>query len=105
MHRVRPYDAGVTHLIVGRSADWSFPSDHATAVFAIVAAFLLQGLGWRGSGLLLAAILVCVSRVFVGTHYASDVVGGALTGILAALVVRVIYWEDTRLDRFITSLL
>jgi len=70
-----------------------------------VAAFLLQGLGWRGSVLLLAAILVCVSRVFVGTHYASDVVGGALTGILAALVVRVIYWEDTRLDRFITSLL
>src|ERR1700676_646032 len=37
VHRVRPYDAGVTHLIISRSGDWSFPSDHATVTFAIAA--------------------------------------------------------------------
>src|SRR4051812_46706201 len=35
VHRVRPYDAGVTHLLIARSADPSFPSDHATATVAI----------------------------------------------------------------------
>jgi undecaprenyl-diphosphatase len=33
IHRVRPYDAGVTNLLIARSGDFSFPSDHATASF------------------------------------------------------------------------
>src|ERR1700740_443797 len=43
VQRIRPYDAHITHLIIARSADFSFPSDHATASFAIAAAFLLHG--------------------------------------------------------------
>jgi len=46
-----------------------------------------------------------MSRVYVGVHYASDILGGALTGIIAAAVVRSIYLEGTRADRFITSIL
>lgn len=105
VHRVRPYDAGLSHLIVERSADWSFPSDHATATFAIAAAFLAHGRKWRGLAFLIAAVLVSVSRVYVGTHYASDVLGGTATGILAAVVVRAFYREGTAVDRFITGLL
>ncbi|MDE3029518.1 MAG: hypothetical protein KGH84_14110, partial [Paracoccaceae bacterium] len=44
IHRLRPYDAGVTHLLIARSADFSFPSDHATASVAIAAAFLVYGM-------------------------------------------------------------
>src|SRR5216684_8388609 len=87
VHRVRPYDAGVTHLIISRSGDWSFPSDHATATFAIAASLLLHGFGRRGLAFLAATLLVCVSRVYVGTHYVTDVLGGAATGILAAAAV------------------
>lgn len=105
VHRVRPYDVGVTHLIIDRSADWSFPSDHATATFAIAFAFLLHGIAWRGLGFLAFALLMCVSRVYVGTHYASDVLGGAVTGIIAAGAVRFAYWEGTRVDSFITGIL
>jgi undecaprenyl-diphosphatase len=54
---------------------------------------------------LAAALLVIVSRVYVGTHYAGDVLGGAVTGIIAAALVRVVYWEGTLADRFITSVL
>ena len=105
VHRVRPYDAGLTHLIVSRSGDWSFPSDHATASLAIATAFLFHRV-WRRAFILLAgALLICVSRVYIGTHYASDVLGGAVTGIIAALVVRSLYWEGTWADRFITGLL
>jgi undecaprenyl-diphosphatase len=105
IHRVRPYDSGVTNLMIARSGDFSFPSDHATATFAIAAAFLLHGMRRRGLGFLIAALLVTFSRVYVGTHYASDVLGGALTGIVAAVVVRSVYQRGTRADRFVIGIL
>jgi undecaprenyl-diphosphatase len=104
VHRIRPYDAGVSHLIISRSGDWSFPSDHATATFAIAASFLLHGVRRRGLALLVGAMVVCVSRVYIGTHYVTDVLGGAATGILAAAAVRGLYWEGTRVDRLISKI-
>lgn len=104
VHRVRPYDAGVTHLLIPPSADWSFPSDHSTAVMAVVAAFALQRLPGRTILFAASALLVDWSRIYVGTHYFTDVLGGALTGIIAALIVRLAYRPGTRLDRFATGL-
>lgn len=105
VHRARPYDGGTTNLLIERSADFSFPSDHATATFAIAAAFLLHGARRSGFAFLAAACLITFSRVYIGTHYASDVFGGALTGIVAALVVRSVYLEGTKADRLITNVL
>lgn len=105
VHRARPYDDGVTSLLIARSADFSFPSDHATATFAIASAFLLHGMRRQGLAFLAAALLAAFSRVYVGTHFAGDVLGGALTGIVAAGMVRAAYWEGTRADRFITGIL
>lgn len=105
VHRVRPYDAGLTHLIIARSTDWSFPSDHATATITIVAAFLFHGWRKRALGLFIGALIVCVSRIYVGTHYFTDVLGGAATGIIAAGAVRWLYWEDTWVDRLVTGIL
>jgi undecaprenyl-diphosphatase len=105
VHRLRPYEGGVTHLLIAPSADYSFPSDHATATFAIAATFLLHGMGRTGFWFLAGAVLVTVSRVYVGTHYASDVLGGALTGIAAAMLILALYREGTRADRLITGIL
>ena len=58
-----------------------------------------------GFWFLAAAALVMVSRVYVGTHYVSDVLGGALTGTIAAMAVRAFYREGTRADRLITGIL
>lgn len=103
--RTRPYALGVTELLIAPSSDPSFPSDHATAAFAIAAAFLLHGMSRSGLGFLGAAFLVAFSRIYVGTHYASDVLGGAVTGAAAAAIVVILYRKDTRLDRFMTGIL
>jgi undecaprenyl-diphosphatase len=104
VHRVRPYDAGVSHLIIAPSGDWSFPSDHATASFAVAATFALHALPRRAAVFLLMAFLIAYSRIFVGTHYLTDVLGGALTGVCAAVIVRALYREGSRLDRFVTGI-
>lgn len=106
VHRLRPYDAGLTHLLIPPNpTDFSFPSDHATATIAIAATFLLHGMKQRGLAFLAAAVLVMFSRVFVGTHYVSDVLGGAATALFAAWLVRVGYREGTGLDRLVTRIL
>lgn len=104
VHRMRPYDAGLTHLLIAPSADYSFPSDHATASFAIALAFLLHGLKRWGSVFLIFAGMICLSRIYVGTHYFTDVLGGAVTAGFAAMLVKSLYWEGTRLDRRLTSI-
>jgi undecaprenyl-diphosphatase len=85
--RARPYEAhpGDAHLFLTRSPDPSFPSDHATAAFAIAVAI---GLRHRGAGVLAfaLAVIVSIARIALGTHYPTDVVAGALLGTTAALV-------------------
>jgi membrane-associated phospholipid phosphatase len=64
----------------------SFPSGHTTSAFAAGVALALMRPAWRGR-LLGAACLIGASRVLVGAHYPSDVVGGAALGTAVALVL------------------
>jgi undecaprenyl-diphosphatase len=102
--RVRPYVAGASDLLIAPSADPSFPSDHATAAFAIAATFAVSNMPKRAVWFGLAALTIAISRVYVGTHYVSDVLGGALTGAFAAALLPSLYVRGTRVDRFITSI-
>jgi undecaprenyl-diphosphatase len=74
------------NLLVGCGGGKSFPSSHAVNNFAVATLF-----AWyyrRGKYWLYAwASLIAISRVFVGVHYPSDVVGGALIGTGVALAI------------------
>jgi undecaprenyl-diphosphatase len=86
-HRDRPYQthAGV-HVWGPHKTDASFPSDHASASFAIaVAVSLVDPL--VGAAFLVLAVLIAVGRVVVGEHYPGDVVTGAVIGTVSALLV------------------
>jgi undecaprenyl-diphosphatase len=85
--RPRPFVAHPQiHAFLAHAADPGFPSDHATAAFAI-AAVLLVRFGRRALPVLLAAIALAASRVLVGVHYPGDVLAGAVLGTAAALAV------------------
>jgi undecaprenyl-diphosphatase len=87
--RERPFVSHPTQtLLLGPpSSEPSFPSDHAVAAFAIAFSVALIG-GRRVGALFLAgASLVAITRVLVGLHYPGDIAGGALIGLLSALVV------------------
>src|SRR6478735_2771990 len=83
--RARPFvaDPGGVHLFSGHAADPGFPSDHATAAFAIAVAILLRKRSW-GYVALVAAAVLSVGRVALGVHYPSDVLAGAVLGSAAA---------------------
>lgn len=86
--RVRPFavEPHQVHLFAAHAADASFPSDHATASFAIAAAIFLRKRGW-GAFALVAAAALSVGRVAVGYHFPTDVLAGAALGTAAALLL------------------
>ncbi len=62
----------------------SFPSGHTTSAFAAAVALGFIVPRWRGA-FLAFALVIGLSRILVGAHYPSDVVGGAALGSLLAL--------------------
>jgi undecaprenyl-diphosphatase len=84
--RPRPFADHDVRLLLPPSRDPSFPSDHATFVFAVAVAILLVH---RRAGIaaLVLAIAVSFARVYVGEHYVGDVIAGAAIGAGAAVLV------------------
>jgi undecaprenyl-diphosphatase len=87
--RPRPFvtHPHAVHLFAAHGRDAGFPSDHATASMAIAAALLLRKRTRLGTIALIAAVILDFARVAVGFHYPTDVIGGAVVGALAAVVL------------------
>ena len=83
--RIRPYEVveGLKLLIEPQS-DFSFPSGHTCAsIGAALAMYPFLERKW-GIPLVILAVLISLSRLYVGVHYPTDVLGGAVVGAFAA---------------------
>jgi membrane-associated phospholipid phosphatase len=96
--RGRPFVGGQANAFnfvpfAGTEAHASFPSAHAITGFAV--AFAVTAL-WPRARVAMAvyAVLIALSRLVLLAHHPSDVVAGALIGLIGALVVR--YWFAAR---------
>lgn len=80
--RTRPYEVieGLTYL-VKKPTDLSFPSGHAGSSFAAACIMFRRLPGRYGVPALVLAILISLSRLYVGVHYPSDVLFGVISGI------------------------
>ena len=85
--RVRPYEVieGL-ECLVGAQKDFSFPSGHATNSFACACVLLKLTPKKYGVPALIMAILISLSRLYVGVHYPTDVLCGVVIGICSAVL-------------------
>lgn len=111
----RPFVNHHIHLLLTHPADASFPSDHTAWSFAVVGLLLFltfpllvslwrrRNQGWHdlsfaalivplllAVGAIVIACSIGLARVYVGLHYPADILGGAIDGLIAALVVTVL---------------
>lgn len=90
--RIRPcYDESINAMlrILKTPSDYSFFSGHASSSFALATlAFLLLRSKVRWAWFFLAwPLLFSYSRIYVGVHYPTDILVGALIGVTLAVVV------------------
>jgi membrane-associated phospholipid phosphatase len=96
--RGRPFAGGEPDAFnfapfAGTEAYASFPSGHAIASFAL--AFAVSAV-WPQArvAMIMYAVLIAISRLVLLAHHPSDVVAGALLGVIGAMFVR--YWFAAR---------
>lgn len=85
--RIRPYEMveGLIPLI-SKPGGYSFPSGHTSSSFAAAWAVWKNVPRKYGIAAIILAASIAVSRLYVGVHYPTDVLGGIAAGILAAYV-------------------
>lgn len=90
--RARPYEVveGL-HRIIEAQSDYSFPSGHTGCSFSVAVVMFLMFPRKVGVPAMIFAVLLSLSRLYVGVHFPTDVLGGAVIGTAAALVVCRIY--------------
>jgi undecaprenyl-diphosphatase len=96
--RGRPFVGGQANAFnfshfSGSEAYASFPSGHATAAFALAFAVSAVWPHLRGV-MLIYAVTIAATRLVLLAHHPSDVVAGALLGVIGAMLVR--YWFAAR---------
>ena len=92
--RVRPFNVDTTfenlYGVFNGINDWSFPSGHTASSFAAATVFIRTDM--RLTYLIVViAILISFSRLYLRVHYLSDVIGGIILGVFSGTIVVMIF--------------
>lgn len=99
--RTRPYFVSEILIPLGRiPKDFSFPSGHSGASFAVAIVMLLCMPKKYGVTATVIASLIALSRLYNGMHYPTDVLGGIFIGTITSLIASktVFPWICRKLD-------
>ena len=87
VQRPRPFHAlENVRLLLGEKDGFSFPSGHATTSFCLATAIAMRYPKLRYP-IFIVAIIIALSRPYVGVHYPSDILVGAILGIFIGYIV------------------
>lgn len=77
-------------IIINLPGDFSFPSGHTAASFAVASAlFFARNKMWYPSAVL--AALIAYTRLYLYVHYPTDILGGIVIGIISGFFANMIY--------------
>jgi undecaprenyl-diphosphatase len=101
--RPRPFVAlpkGSFTQLIPHTIDASFPSDHVSGSFGFAAGSWKRADRWVSYSFTSLAILVAISRVYVGVHWPTDVIGGLIVGLLSARIMWAVNFLLKPISRF-----
>ncbi len=90
VQRNRPFIEYGFDILIKPPTSYSFPSGHTASSFAVLGIFLFSIKKYRCICFILA-FLIAFSRLYLGVHYFSDVLAGAIIGTGAAYLVDRLY--------------
>jgi undecaprenyl-diphosphatase len=93
----RPRPPVVPGMLIERPDSYAFPSGHSLISFSVAATLYLFRSRLAIPAVILA-FLVAISRVYLGVHYVSDIVFGALFGVAISVLIKFLLtrWETRR---------
>ena len=84
--RARPYEYNTEiNLLVNRLSDYSFPSGHTLAAFEVTTCIFIRHKKW-GIAVLILALAISFSRLYLYVHFPSDILAGMVLGITFAII-------------------
>ncbi|MFS0788333.1 undecaprenyl-diphosphatase [Shouchella sp. 1P09AA] len=89
-YRPRPFLEHDVNLIIAHNTASSFPSNHTLAAFTIALSIFLFHKK-VGTVLLVLATFIGFSRIFLGHHYPSDVLGGFVIALVVVSLLKLLY--------------
>ena len=89
----RPFVDHIGYNFLQHSPDYSFPSDHGTVIFTFAVAFIAWHRAWSGAILMLVALAIAWSRVYVGVHWPLDMLGGLMVALCGCLTAQML-WQS-----------
>jgi len=96
INRPRPFSNGGIQELIFHRPTYSFPSDHAAALFAVSISFWLSGYKKLGIFFFVGSIAICVFRVATAIHWPTDIFAGAGIGLLFGWLI---WLADQYLDK------
>ena len=93
VHRPRPFLADPAIFGLLSETSYSFPSGHAAFFFGLATVIYQHNRKW-GSWFFVGAGIIGLARIAAGVHYPSDILAGAVLGVVVGLVVNKFFKKD-----------